>query len=248
MSLPLGTIILFILAIIVYFGLGHRVLDRMGLKDREALYIIIALAVGSFIDIPISRGRIDFTLNVGGGIIPVVLAVYILSKAGTKKEKIRSMIGALVTGLSIFFIGSVLLKGNKEYGLLIDPIYIYPVVAGLTAYIIGRSRRAAFVSAILGVLILDIIHGIYLLYTGIPGTLHIGGAGAFDSIVLAGILAVLLAEFIGETRERLQGGPESKGRDPRLIKNLQDLKYETSLSINGIPEDEKSAKRGDNDE
>jgi len=28
-------------------------------------------------------------------------------------------------------------------------------------------------------------------------------------LVLSGLLAVLLAEFIGETLERIQGGPES---------------------------------------
>ena len=46
--------------------------------------------------------------------------------------------------------------------------------------------------------------------------MHIGGAGAFDSLILAGILAVLLAELVGETRERLQGGPKSEGATGRF--------------------------------
>jgi hypothetical protein len=51
---------------------------------------------------------------------------------------------------------------------------------------------------------------------------HIGGAGAFDSLILAGILAVLLAELVGETRERLQGGPKSEGRPEDLIHHLRE--------------------------
>lgn len=51
----------------------------------------------------------------------------------------------------------------------------------------------------------------------------IGGGGAFDAIVIAGLLAVLLAEFIGETRERLQGGPTDRGKAPALLKKLRPL-------------------------
>jgi hypothetical protein len=42
---------------------------------------------------------------------------------------------------------------------------------------------------------------------GVPGTTAIGGAGAFDVVVIAGIVAVMVAELVGETREKLQGGP-----------------------------------------
>ncbi|MDF2875733.1 MAG: hypothetical protein K0R22_2416, partial [Sporomusa sp.] len=42
---------------------------------------------------------------------------------------------------------------------------------------------------------------------GIPGTTAIGGAGAFDVTIIAGIVAVMIAELVGETREKLQGGP-----------------------------------------
>ena len=59
-----------------------------------------------------------------------------------------------------------------------------------------------------------------MIRTGVRGTVHVGGAGAFDSLVLAGILAVLLAELVGETLERLQGGPKTEGRPEELIQNL----------------------------
>jgi len=222
--LNLGVIILLAISILIYFGIAQRILDRMRLSDKGAFLVIAALIAGSFIDIPLYRGNIDVRLNVGGGVVPIFLAGYLLSKAGTGKEKIRAIIGALLTGAVIYFIGSVLMRGgHDEFNVLLDPIYIYPIVAGLTAYIAGRSRRAAFVAATIGVLLLDIFHTVYLITKGIPGNVHIGGAGAFDTIVLSGIVAVMLAELIGEGRERLQGGPDSRGRDPELINSLKDI-------------------------
>lgn len=224
MGLNLGVIVLLAISILIYFGIADRVLDRLRLSDKGAFLVIAALIIGSFIDIPLFRGNIDITLNVGGAIVPIALSIYLLSKAGTSKEKTRAMVGALLTGVIIYLIGSVLMgQGHDEFNAIIDPIYIYPLVGGSIAYIAGRSRRAAFIAATIGVLLLDIFHLIYLITTRIPGTVHIGGAGAFDSIVLSGIIAVMLAELIGEGRERLQGGPDSRGRDPELIENLKDL-------------------------
>ena len=48
-----------------------------------------------------------------------------------------------------------------------------------------------------------------------------GGGGMYDTVVLAGVLAVCLAELIGESRERMQGGPRDENRDPSVLKNLR---------------------------
>ena len=247
MRLPIGTIVLFILSILIFFGIGHRVLDRMRLTDKGALAILAALIVGSFIDIPITRGNIDTTINVGGAIVPIGVAIYLLAKAGTNMERIRAIFGAILTAGTMYYIGSVLMRGgHREFAFFLDPVYITPVVAGLIAYIAGRSRRAAFVAATMGVLLLDIIHFITLITTGIKGTVHIGGAGAFDSIVLSGVIAVMLAEIIGESRERLQGGPDSKGRDPELIDNLESIEYTSMLGVKKY--EEENNQRGENNE
>lgn len=226
MGLPIGSIILFVLSLLIYFGIGHRVLDRMRLTDKGALVILGALIIGSFFDIPLQRGRIDLRINVGGALVPIGVAIYLLARAGTNKERFRAIIGALLTGGVIYYLGSVLMGQNfNEFSFFLDPLFITPIVAGLIAYLIGRSRRAAFVAATIGVLALDVIHYFVLQANDIRGTVHIGGAGVFDSIVLSGIIAVALAEIIGESRERLQGGPSSRLRNPQLLKNLRDVDY-----------------------
>lgn len=222
--LPLGLIILLVASILVYFGVAQRLLDRMRLSDKGALVIIGGLIVGSFIDIPVSRGNIQVAVNVGGALVPIGLAVYLLVKAGTSKEWMRALGATVITGLVIYLAGSVLMKGDPgERYNLIDPLYVYPLVGGTVAYLAGRSRRSAFIAATLGVLSLDVVHWVWLVNNKVPGNVYIGGAGAFDSIVIAGLIAVLLAEVIGETRERLQGGPSSVNRDPDLLQNLQAL-------------------------
>ena len=35
-----------------------------------------------------------------------------------------------------------------------------------------------------------------------------GGAGVFDAMIVAGLIAIGLAEFVGETRERIEEGGE----------------------------------------
>ncbi|HBT46425.1 MAG TPA: hypothetical protein DEA73_00870 [Peptococcaceae bacterium] len=239
---PLGVIVLVVLFLLIYFGLAQRVLDRLYLSDRAALALLAAIIVGSFINIPLSRGRIVSSINVGGGLIPLGLAVYVLYRCGTRKEIGRTLLAAAVTAGVIFALNSWLMRGREPWDFamnVLDPLYYYPLVAGVTAYLVGRSRRAAFVAAILGVLLLDLIDYLMLAASGIRGTVAVGGAGILDVSLLSGIVAVLLAEFIGEGRERLQGGPEVEGR-PRSL--LEGLRLKTAKKV--LPEE----KRSDRDE
>ena len=215
-NFPIGLISLVVVSILIYFGVAHRVLDKLRLNDKSALAVIVAIIIGSFIDIPLGS---KVTIN-AGGVIAVILAVYVWLGAGTAFEKVRSLIAAIVVGLALYLAGRYL--GAEPEQIFIDPIYIYPLIAGVVGYLAGRSRRGAFFAAVMGVLSLDVTQYVYLIRTGLPGTVHVGGAGAFDSLILAGILAVVLAEVIGESLERMQGGPETEGRPPELIENLRE--------------------------
>lgn len=216
LNFPVGLISLVIVSILIYFGLAHRVLDKLRMNDKAALGVIAAIIIGSFIDIPLGS---RVTLNLGGS-IAVILAIYVWLGAGTSWEKIRSLLAAIVTGLALYLAARYL--GAEPEDIFIDAIYIYPLIAGIVGYLAGRSRRGAFFAAVMGVLSLDVTQYIYLVRSGLRGTVHVGGAGAFDSLILAGILAVLLAELIGESLERMQGGPQTEGRPPELIENLRE--------------------------
>jgi len=224
--LVIGYVILLILAALIYLGLGHRVLDRLGLTDKSALGFIVAMIIGTFINIPLSRGPQVLAINLGG-IIPIILAIYVLTKA-SGKEVTRALLATAITTGIIFAISKSFTfeEGNTP----IDPTYLWAIISAAVAYLIGRSRRAAFISAILSINLMDIINFALQVSQGAVGTTHIGGAGILDASLIAGFLAVGLAELVGETNERIHGGHHKeaenhKGKD----KNLENLEYATAL-------------------
>lgn len=224
-QVPIGMIILVILSIIIYFGLAQRVLDRMKLTDKGALAVIAAIIVGSFINIPLISGRTDLIVNLGGAVIPFIFAIYLLFTAGTGKELGRTVFGTVVT--AFLLVSAFRLLSAEPETMVIDPLWVIPIIAGVVAYLLGRSRRGAFITAILGVILADMVNYLWLINTNTPGRVNIGGAGAIDAVVLSGIIAVLLAEFVGELRERLQGGPALAGRPKKLLEELKNPSHTT---------------------
>ena len=188
----------------------------MLLNYNQALVAVFLILVGCFVDIPINRGLWTISLNLGGSVIPVIIAIYVLSRADTPSETGRGIFSAVATGAALVAISKVFTF--EEGRTIIDSIYVFGLVAGAIAYLLGRSRRAAFVGAVLGVVLLDIAHLVEVIVRRIPSTVNLGGAGAFDAVIIAGIIAVGLAEIFGETMERLQRGhiPDSKGNADKV--------------------------------
>lgn len=219
--MTIGMIVLVAVAILIYLGVAQRVLDRLRLTDRAALAFVGALVIGGFLpDIPITQ---NVSINIGGGIVPIVLAGYLIIGAGTTKEKTRAVVATLITAVAVY--GTMkLMPLEPTYNFFLDPMYVFAIVAGVVGYLAGRSRRSAFIAGSMGLLLTDIFSRIEIALTGGTGRMSIGGAGVFDSIVIGGILALMLAELIGETREKMQGGP-SQNRPDELKAGLSDVEF-----------------------
>lgn len=200
--MPLGMITLLVILALVYFGTAQRILDRMRLTDKQAIAILLAIGIGSFINIPIMSEPTVLTINVGGAVIPVLLCGWLILKADTMRERLRAVLSAIIVG-TIVFVGSRYMPSEPET-MFIDPKILYGAIAGIVAYLAGRSRRSAFIGGVLGIVLSDLLHMGMLLTSGIVGTTAIGGAGAFDVIMIAGLVAVMTAECIGEVRERIE--------------------------------------------
>lgn len=222
MNMPFGMIALLIVGALVYFGIAQRLLDRMRLNDRQAILFIFAMAAGSFINIPVMRGNVNLTVNVGGALLPAALCLWLFFKAGSAKERIRSIASTVLVAGAIF-LGSKFLPAEPDT-MFFDPKLIYGISAGIIAYLAGRSRRSAFIGGVMGVVLSDVVHLVTLLNRGIIGATSLGGAGVFDVTVIAALVAVMTAELVGETRERLQGGPDlSPGRPAGLYEFSKEL-------------------------
>ncbi|MCR4402243.1 MAG: DUF1614 domain-containing protein [Firmicutes bacterium] len=203
--MTVGLVLLLGTSILIFLGVTHRVLDRMHLTDRQALAALGLMLVGSFVDVPVWRGVQSVTISLGGAVVPIVLAVYVLARADTPTETGRGIAATVITGVALFALTKVF--SFEEGRAIIDPLYAFGLVAGVVAYLAGRSRRAAFAGAVLGVVLLDVAHLVEVTSRRMPATVHLGGAGVFDAVVIAAVVAVGLAEVFGEAMERVQGGP-----------------------------------------
>jgi uncharacterized membrane protein len=200
--MPVGTITLAVIAVLIYFGVVQRVLDRLGLTDRAALLWIAAIVVGSYIDVPLVGGRNRLVLNIGGGLVPLALVTFIIYRADEQVERVRAATAILLTTGIMYGLGRIMPDEPTEM-VFMDPLYIFALVGGMVAYLLGRSRRAAFAAGTLGIILVDLVHYFVGLSQGIRGTAWIGGAGAFDASIVAGVGALLVAELVGESREHL---------------------------------------------
>ncbi len=210
--MSIGLILLSIVSALVLFGVAQRVLDRMQLSDRAALVIAASIFIGGLIP-EIRLGRV--AVNIGGALVPLAVCVWLLVKTDTRAEVRRALLGSVITGAAVYLLGRFL--PSEPERMPIDPLYLYGLTAGIVAYLLGRSRRAAFICGVLGVVLADTAAAVISWSQGISQTLVLGGAGAMDTVVIAGLLAVLLAELVGEMTERAvrHQRPEAAGAAQR---------------------------------
>ncbi len=187
---------------------------RLGFSSELALVLFAAIVLGSAINIPLYRVESQaevlddvmsfwlrqfwgipvqkiqqstvVALNVGGGLIPLVLAVY---QFGRSSPIAILIVTALVTGVS--YCGAKVVPG---IGIQMNPL-LAPIAAALSALVIAPSAQAApvaFAGGVLGTLVgADLLH-LKEIQAMTPGVLSIGGAGVFDGIALCGLFALLL--------------------------------------------------------
>ena len=207
--MSVGMILLTVTAILVFFGVAQRVLDKLYLTDRAALLLIALMFFGTLLP-SVTLGRV--VVSIGGAVIPLGICLYLLIRADTGREKARALLGAVITAGVVYLIG-VLMPEEPE-AIIVDPMFLYGIAGGVVAYALGRSRRAAFICGVLGVLLADTAVAVLNWQKGIEQPLVLGGAGVFDAAVIAGLLGVVLAELVGEVLERISRGSEPPQESP----------------------------------
>ena len=201
--MSIGMVLLTVVAVLVFFGVAQRVLDKLYLSDRAALVLIALMFFGTLIP-NVQIGSVS--VSIGGAVIPFGVCVYLLARAGTAKERVRAVLGALITAGIIYALSHFL--PDEPERMLIDPMYLYGLAGGVVAYVLGRSRRGAFFCGVVGVMLADIAVAVVNWSRGINQPLVLGGAGVFDAMMISGILGVLLSELVGEVLERMARGTQ----------------------------------------
>ena len=217
--MTIGLILLLIAGILVLLGVGQRVLDKLRLTDRQALFWMAMIAAGGFL--PDIRVIDQFRFNIGGALIPLALSVYLWIRADTARERARSLAAAVGVGAAVYALGRFM--PSEPENIQIDPALMNGLA--VIGYLFGRSRRGAYIAATVGVLGASVANAIFVWSQGVAQPLTLGGAGAFDVTVISGFLAVLLSELIGEIVERIARG---RRRPMREFKNGEFIEREES--------------------
>ncbi len=185
--------------------------SELGLSQSSAIILLITTLVGSFINIPISSRQIIYeepqtflsryffytpprvatqtiAVNVGGALIPIGFAIYLMPRS--------PFLPTLVATLVVIVIARLLARPVPGMGIVM-PAFIPPLVSAGLAFLLARSHPApvAYISGTLGTLIgADLLNWPSFKRLG-SHMISIGGAGVFDGIFLAGILAVLITSI-----------------------------------------------------
>jgi len=205
-----GMILLIVSGLLIAFGVGQRALDRLRLTDAQA-YVFIAMIIllGFVPEIPLGRT----SLNLGGAVVPLGMCIYLFIKANSAWERWRSVIASAVTGVVVWSMMRFL--PDEPDAIPFELNWLYGIAAAVVAFVLGRSRRCAFIGGVTGVMLAQIASVVPVWLSGVEQTLALGGAGAFDAVVIAGFLGVMLAEITGEVTERIVRGRQRPQREFR---------------------------------
>jgi uncharacterized membrane protein len=150
--------------------------------------------------IPLPAERTTLAINVGGALIPAVISVYLLFESVVLTASLVTIFLAI---LGVAFVSAIAHFTSRVVpGLgIVTPVFIPPLSALLCGVVlplaIGAGTMAApviaYTSGTLGVLIgADLLNLDRIRDMGAP-MVSIGGAGTFDGIFLAGVIAAFLA-------------------------------------------------------
>jgi len=173
------------------FDAMRQAFERLGLSSAGALALLGGCVAGSFVDLPLARLRGTDTIvavNVGGCIVPVVVAAWVARHAG---------LGAPELILATTGVAAVCWRFSRvEPGVGVTLRgFVAPLAALAASALVGADVLAplAYVSGTLGVLVgADLLHLREAGRLGAP-MLSLGGAGTRDGIFMAGVIAVLFA-------------------------------------------------------
>ena len=196
------------------FGVLSYAYARIGIGADWMLLILAVALLGSLVNIPVAilparivectvpvrifgvtyrvparirESAIVVAVNVGGAVLPTAVAVYLIIQDHLGP-------GTILATLAVTAVVFAVARPVPGLGIVTPPL-LPPGAAALMAILVGGSAVAAvaFVAGTIGTLIgADLFNLPRIRALGAP-LVAIGGAGTFDGIFLAGVLAVLLA-------------------------------------------------------
>jgi uncharacterized membrane protein len=224
LSLPFYSIlagIYLVLVALIQIGILRYAYTRIGIGPGAVLLLLLASLLGSYFNIPVAdlpgqqvfaQRYVDFfgmryavpvvvdwpgtiiAVNVGGALVPGIVSLYLLIKSGL-------WVLSIIATACVAAVCNMVANPVQGLGIAL-PVFVPALTAGIVAMVLSRRHAAAlaYISGSMGTLIgADLLNLGAIRRMGTP-VASIGGAGTFDGVFLAGILAVLIASLSGGPR------------------------------------------------
>ena len=205
------------LAVLIPLRVLHSVYMNLGISAGGAVLLLIASLLGSYLNLPVAQlseprlataTQVDafgesyvvpvlvdwpgtvVAVNIGGALIPAAVSIYLLIRRRIWGPGILAVVGVAA-------LCHALARPVPGLGIAL-PALVPGVTAAIIALVLAPREAApvAYVAGSLGVLIgADLLNLDKLQGLGAP-VASIGGAGTFDGVFLAGIVAVLIASLL----------------------------------------------------
>ncbi len=202
-------IVLPVVLLLVFLNIITISFNKLGLSPESAIALLLAMLIGSMVNIPVSRRHIAYeqprsffsrfffylpprvirqviAVNIGGALIPIGFALYLLPRA--------PLIPTLATTTIVMIVTWLLAKPVPGVGIVM-PVWLPPLISAGLAFFLARDNPApvAYISGTVGTLIgADLLNWPKFKKLG-SQLISIGGAGVFDGIFLTGIVAALIS-------------------------------------------------------
>jgi len=212
-SLGVGFIALSVFIALAMINLVSFAFQRVGLSPGWMVFALCAAIIGSRVDIPVVRLRpqvqastnageqypfwptqlVDVpsgltlvAVNLGGAVVPSVVAGYLLIHDGVFWP---ALLATIVVGLAVFAVA----RPVAALGVVV-PVLWAPLVSASVAIAIGGSYvpALAYIAGTFGTLVGADFANLRSVRGPETMAMSIGGGGTFDSVFLSGIVAVLL--------------------------------------------------------
>lgn len=194
---------------LLYLNVATLSFENLGLSPQGAFFLFALSLIGSVINIPIKRERVVhhnahsvfpmffyyppvvseqiLAINLGGALIPLIFSTYLLF---FRAPFLQTLLCTVIVATICYFIA----RPIPGKGIVL-PAMVPPLAAAVVSMLFAKSNpgAAAYVAGSIGTLVgADLMHLEDMKHTS-SGVLSIGGAGVYDGVFLAGLVAAFLA-------------------------------------------------------
>ena len=194
--MTIGLILLAAVAVFLFFGGSERFFSKLGIPSKAAFLIVLALVLGTVIP-TLSFGS-ALTVNLGGFLIPLAIMAVFLFRCDSMGERLKALLS--IAAVAAVCVAVRMLIPGTSAGLAVTISVVTGFVGAAVACMVAGTRVSALAGVVGGVVLGDIVTSLAYRFFIDGSIVSLGTAGAFDSVIIGVVFAVIIAETLSAVK------------------------------------------------